>query len=282
VDNDYENEFEYECVKDETSKGGLTPTCCEPLWTFRAGVLVFKQESPSRLRDFDFDFEPGIEVSALRRLGECRAVELRYLGVDDWDDRLDLGQVGLFPVAAGYSSDLHSTEINLRREWSDRISTLAGFRWVEVHEELGVDVADYPVLGVDADNHMYGFQVGGQALIWDRGGPLQVTSGAKAGVYYNRSDVGIGISIPSPPLESPLVLGDSFKGSHTAFLGEWDLTARFALTDCLALRASYDLMWIEGSTRAEGQIRSLIDTRSIDTSGSQFYHGAMFGAELVR
>jgi hypothetical protein len=277
------------CCKAE--KACAVNTCCEPLWTFRAGLLVMKQESPSLYQDFDFDYEAGIDVSVMRRLGECRALEIRYMGVDDWSDRLEgeipvgnIGdfQVGDIPVGATYSSALHSTEINLRRQWSDRITTLAGFRWVEVDEELGLDVFDYPILGSDADNHMYGFQLGGELLIWDRGGPLQVTSGAKAGVYYNRSDVTFSLDIPSPPAPFPISGSETFKDSHTSFLGEWDVTAKVALTENIAVRASYELMWIEGSTRAEGQIRSLYNTGELDTSGSQFYHGGIIGIELTR
>jgi hypothetical protein len=253
----------------------------EPLWTFRAGLLVMKQESPDMFKAFDFDFEAGIDVSAMRRIGDCRALEIRYMGIDDWNDRLE-GNIGFIPVGADYSSNLHSLEFNLRRQWTDRITTLAGFRWVEIHEELGVDVFDFPVLGNDVDNHMYGFQIGGEAVIWDRGGPLTLTSGVKAGIYYNRSDITVAVDFPGLGQIPPISFSDTVKGSHTAFLGEWDITGKIALTECIALRASYELMWVEGSTRAGGQIGSLLITGDIDKSGSQFYHGGIIGVELTR
>ena len=247
-----------DCGGCKIEKDCVAQCCCEPLWTFRAGLLVLKQESPSELKEVDFDFEAGIDISAMRRIGECHALEVRYMGIDDWNDRLSLG-----PLNAAYSSNLHSTEINLRRQYGERINVLAGFRWVELHEEAELNLDRFPILASDVDNHMYGFQLGGEALIWDRGGPLQVTSGVKAGIYYNRADVD--------------VFGWTDKNDHTAFLGEWDMTAKVALTECLALRASYELLWIAGTSTAAAP-----HGPNVDTSGNHFYHGGIIGVELTR
>jgi hypothetical protein len=247
-------------VAAEAEKVYMTPCCCEPLWTFRAGLLVLKQESPSEQKNFDFDFEAGIELSAMRRWGECRALEIRYMGVDGWSDQVTTG-----PTSAGYTSDLHSLEFNLRRQRSPRITTLAGFRWVELHEEIIATVDGQRAFVGDTDNHMFGFQVGGEALLWDCGGPLQMTTGMKAGIYYNSADGSYTV---------PLV---TLKDDHTAFLGEWDLTARYALNECWALRASYELIWIAGTAAVGGDHTFT----SLDTSNNHFYHGGMIGAELT-
>jgi hypothetical protein len=273
---------------------------CDPLWTFHADVLALKQESPSMFKAFDFDFEAGVNVSAMRRLGDCHAVEVRYFGIDDWSAGVsaeipsialqeppvdipfvfnDLESLPRYSdLGATYVSELHSTEINLHRQCTQRISVLAGFRWVEMHEELGLDVFDDTVLKNDADNHMYGFQIGGEAMLLDRGTRLQISTGVKAGIYYNRSDVSITASVPEP---IDVYYSDTFKEDHVAFLGEWDVTASFALTECLAVRAGYEVLWIDGSTRAEGQVISALRGDGVDTSGGQMYHGGVLGVELT-
>jgi hypothetical protein len=262
--------------------------CCDPLWTVSASIVAMKRESPSLFPAFDFDYELGVDVSVMRQLNECRALEFRYLGVYDWN--AELGGVvpnpnpnpapdepRLLDLNAAYTSNLHSTELNLRRQVGERVNLLAGFRWVELHEELGVSVFDLEVLNNNADNHMYGFQVGGDVLLWDRGGPFTVTTGLAAGIYYNNTDVTISVDVPNT-----LQGSETFEADQTAFLGEWDITGKLALTDNIALRASYDLIWVEGAAVAEGQVLSVLDSGNIDTSGSVFYHGGMLGIEITR
>jgi hypothetical protein len=99
---------------------------------------------------------------------------------------------------------------------------------------------------------------------------LQVTSGVKAGIYYNQADWVVTQAVPSVTLYA-------VEDNHTAFLGEWDLTATFALTECIALRASYELMWIAGTAAALAP-----HIPNLDTGGNHFYHGGVIGVELTR
>jgi hypothetical protein len=250
--------------------------CYEPVWKVYAGAVIMKRESPSLFTDFDFDFEGGVDASISRRLNDRYSLQCRYFGIDHWGAQVSA--LGGF-VGADYTSKLHSTEVNLLSDWfSDRVTLLAGFRWVELHEELSVAIGlpfiPNPVIRNDTDNHMYGFQIGGDIRLWDRGGPLTISTAAKAGIYHNDADLGAQFAGG--------LFGFDVGEDHTAFLGELDVVGKYALTDNIAIRAAYQMMWIEGVVTAEGQLISLLSTGSLDTGGSPFYHGAAIGLELSR
>lgn len=240
-----------------TSCNGFTPICsaCEPLWNIYVGAVILDRSNPNGL-PVDLDWEPGVDVDVRRRMGDYQ-LQVRYFGVDDWSDSFE---------GALYSSNLHSTEVNLRRQWTDSLTLLGGFRWVEMGDEAADQFAF-----IDTNNHMYGGQVGAEWLVWDRGGPFTVTSGVKAGIYYNNTDVDAGI----------FGLTNSSSKSHTAFLGEWDILARYQLTDRWTLRAGYQLLWLEGVAGVDtAQIDAAFAQGTVSTSSSPFYHGAVIGAEF--
>lgn len=221
---------------------GFTPICsaCEPLWNIYLGAVILERSNPPGV---DFDWEAGIDVDIRRRLGDYQ-LQVRYFGVDDWSD-----------ANAGYRSNLHSTEVNLRRQWTDSLTVLGGFRWVEMGDDLN---------GVgDTNNHMYGGQLGAEWLVWDRGGPFTLTTGVKAGIFYNRADF--------------VSVAGQTRTDHTAFVGEWDIISRYQLTDRWTLRAGYQLLWLEGVATMDNQQVG----NPVNTSGSPFYHGALIGAEFT-
>lgn len=267
---------------DADHKGGFDAGCdqCDPLWTIYAGAVILKRESPSVLQDFDFDYEVGADINVRRRIGQDWAAELRYFGVDDWDDQQTLGVLPLpelgtvFLGGPGeYSSSLHSTEINLRRDWiSDRLTVLAGFRWVELHEEFAASDG-LLFLADNVDNHMYGFQLGVDAVVWDRG-RFTVNAGAKAGIYYNDADVDGAVIMMGVPSVG------TAEDDSTAFLGEMSITGAYELNQNWSVLAGYQLLWIEGVATADRQAGALV-TGDLDTSGSPFYHGATLGVQFV-
>ena len=83
-------------------------------------------------------------------------------------------------IDAGYVSQWHSFEVNAGHEFCQRrLAVLAGFRYAEIDESWGFGwslVGTMPSLSFDTAtrNRLYGFQFGGQALLWDRGGPLSI------------------------------------------------------------------------------------------------------------
>jgi len=244
----------------------------ESLWTFRAGAVILKRESPQTAFPggidfgvFDFDFEGGVEANLIRQLQNGHDLELRYFGVGQWSARANF--VGP-PATGDYTSSLNSTEINLWHPHDDRLTLMVGFRWVELHDELAI----VPVGEVsNVDNHMYGFQIGARRTLWDHGGPLLIGAGLKAGIYHNAADADT--SVPDFP-------GLSAREDHTSFLGELDITGSLLLTDHCALRAGYQFLWIDGVAEA-AQATCIQGGNNLDMSSTAFYHGAFIGLEVI-
>jgi hypothetical protein len=239
--------------------------CWEPLWIVRASV-VFMERSNAEVEglSFDFDFEPGLDLSLIRSLGACHDIEFRYFGIHGWRSDIEVPFVSLYN-----RSELDSTEVNLRRRLG-RLSLLAGFRWVEFMDESQLDAAFFfPIsIGTNINNHLYGGQIGVDGTLWDNGCRLRLDSFLKAGVYYNHIDSTTFVSAGQVFVE----FQDSVD--RTAFVGELGLLGVYEWSDNWALRAGYQLLWLEGIALAPEQFGSL------DTSGL-FAHGAVIGVEFA-
>ena len=298
-----------------------SPGCCCPTYTFTVGALVMDRTgtddvvlvtedaaptSPVLLNadDFDFDWRGGWEVGVIRHNVRCSCwdLEARYFRIDGW--RAVWGAVlspnGAYQqyvtpigndqvpaeVSAIYESHLDGFELNLRRPlgcgW---LTALGGFRLVELDERgmttnynLGPRL-NYVTHRVDAINNLYGFQLGADGCLWN-GCWLSVDAKLRAGVYGNEcgNNVRIIQAFGRP-------YASHATDSHTAFLGELGLTGTVQLVDCLALRAGYQLMWLEGVALAPEQVPVSDPANrlaTVDTSGSPLYHGVVISLEYTR
>ncbi|MEX2171918.1 MAG: hypothetical protein WD851_21540 [Pirellulales bacterium] len=283
---------------------------CQPLWVVRGGTAILHRSTPDDITiaeplgglfqistgsHFDFDYTAGADISLERRLGNsCNSIEVRYLGALDWDSQVsydlfgDIGLgaspvIGVDSLDARYSSSLDSTEINFRHQYSDRFTWLVGFRWIELQEDLNFDVNFIIPSLVDfnwnVDNRMYGAQLGGDFQLWRLTGPLRVNSVMKAGVYANNADNDFTFSI----VDIPIISGGA-GGNQTAFVGEITVNASYQLTQHIALRGGYQLLWIDGVALATNQAAETLaqgDIDVIDTDSDLFYHGALAGVDFV-
>jgi hypothetical protein len=298
-----------ETLADGCTTGGCG--CCPPRWTFSADSLLLWRSSPDdqvlyrtdflqggdvalNAADLDFDMAAGPRLTAMHH-GNCWDVEFSYFQVDGFDAHTELaGNVFMVTDVEGafftvvdpvvdYSSRLYSGELNFRRRCSPWLSILGGYRMVELNER-------YSTVGTGANtpvdvlftnqtfNHLYGFQVGADAVLLDRG-RLRIDGLAKWGLYYNdasqssrRADVGF--------LDESLAAEES----HTSYLGEIAVTGVWQVTRRLALRAGYELLWLGGVATATDQIDFTsfgTEEAAVDTSGDVFYHGATVGMELA-
>ncbi len=133
---------------------------------------------------------------------------------------------------------------------------------------------------INTHNHMYGFQVGADALVLGRSSRFRIDGFAKTGIFYDAASQNSEFSDPNG-------LGDfsaAANGSHTSFLGELGLVASYQITKHAALRGGYQVMWIEGVALAPRQIPSTglaASTAEVETSGGLFYHGANAGLEVT-
>ncbi len=288
------------------------PCSCGPRWTFAAEAIALQRTNTRSQRlftnvqtpntslldakDLNFPVAFGMEVGAIRHAvcGSCWDVEVAYFQVDGFDaqatvpglSRLitDVNGTGFSVTdgAARYTSAIYSGELNVRRQYTDWLTLLAGFRMGELNEHYlgeGTDVSTLQPdwLATNTYNHLYGFQLGAEAEVYNMGGPLQINALCKAGIYNNVA------SQNYRRVQTGLV-DESFAASRdqAAFLGEAGLVATYALTKRLAFRASAEAIWLTGVALAPEQINS-VDLRTssaaINTSGNVFYYGGGLGFE---
>ena len=281
----------------------IVMNCCEccDRWTIRAGAVIMRREggadvpivtgTPSySTADLDFGYSGGPAISVIRHgfLGTCWDLEVNYFGVysqataatadaDTVNAVPVINVLGVTPTSTLYDARLHSTEINLRRQWNNWLTVLGGFRWIELGDDLNTDMGPgIATFGMDVNNHIYGAQIGVDACLLERGA-FRLEGFAKAGVYGNSADVaaattGIGGALPL----------SSVTGNDTVFVGDVALTGVYQLNNCWSVRGGYQLLWIDGVALAPNQLDGIdISTGAgaVDTDSTAFYHGFTIGAE---
>jgi hypothetical protein len=286
---------------------------CGPKWTVRAGAAILQRSNPSGravIRDralgtpivaradiFDFDqWEGGPDVTIARWLNNGTGIEARYFGSNQWDDDRTFGlpaqwqvetadapiQVnGVGTISACYLSRLNSTEINWRGGLNQNLALLAGFRWVEIHENLGVsaDVGGTNVATANwnTDNHLYGGQLGAILQMLRMGRRFSADAWFKGGIYGNDADNQFNFTSLGPNLN-----GHTSQG-QTAFVGDIQFSGSYWFTDHIALRSGYQLLWVDGVALASDQVNasSSLTGHGIKTNGDVFYHGALIGLDFT-
>jgi len=211
--------------------------------------------------DLDFNYKLGLQVGVIHQDASGLGWEIAYLGIPSWD-----GQVGVvgdlqlngpgFDLAVNpaaflveYDSSLHSGEINLRMNDGCRWSFLGGFRYIAFNDDLLVSELNAPfkdALDIDAENNLYGVQFGSDALLYDRGGPLNFSVQVKFGVYGNHARQRTYSSVLSP--------GVTVQDTKVAYVGEADFVLTYQLTERLLVHGGYRLLGLGGVALAPDQI----------------------------
>ena len=280
---------------------GCYQDCCRPWWSATADVLIWDRigwktqtivpllydgedgEVTAAQRsdllnsdDFTFGFRAGPRFSLVRH--GCRGYDLEfvYFGIDGWSDTQIVPASETFldyDLRYDLSSRLYNAEANLRWNPLCRVALLAGFRWSKLREELRagyiIDSSFEPVGNLETDNNLYGFQIGTDAILLQRG-CFSVNGLLKAGIYGNHAE------LTSTVLSGERTLLYSTSTNHTAFIGEVGLQGSYQVTDCLSLKAGYTVLWIDGVALPTSQ---LADGPGIDSSNTVIYHGATAGLE---
>jgi hypothetical protein len=281
------------------------------LWTVTADALLLERRDPAAVvwaenladptqrfdaADFHFGFQAGVDVSVARHLGCDSTIEIRYFGIDAWNATSltsttpgDLLQVNAAvpvftlsgdAISTAYASQLHNTEINSLRRLNDRLSLLAGFRYTELDEHASATLVNSAVpftYDSATRNRLFGFQLGGQATLWNQCGPFVLEACGKAGIFNNSA-------AQNSAVRTGLVtLPATGRDDCTAFIGEVGITGTCQLTDRLALRGGYRLLWIDGVALASDQlpVSDFANNAGFNGSGDAFYHGAFAGLEYA-
>jgi hypothetical protein len=261
-------------------------------------VLMHESGVPSRnlnANAFDFLVATGWDLSLKRET--CNGgLEARLLSMDGWNSattaisgaasNIQINNVVPFflpsvtMVNATYNSELTSGELNLRRPLGDRISLLAGLRYLELDEHLHVDLIDGgapSTYDISARNRLYGGQLGAEATLWCHG-RLTVEGLTKVGVFHNSGGQNSAVNTGA------VLITVADTSNRAAFLGELAFTANYSLSDRLTFRAGYDLLWLETVALASDQmaVSSFATGNGISATGGAFYHGAFVGLEFQR
>lgn len=277
--------------------------CCCPVWTIRAEALLWDRvggggvalvNAPVAVTtdDFDFPLAVGPRLTVIRHgvFDTAWDLEFAYFFIDGWSDTVALADIddyqttpqinigGVTPGVITYDSTLDSGEVNLRRDYNDWLTWLAGFRWVQVDENLNATFGAASH-NVEVNNRLFGGQLGVDALLWTNGADLDVTGVGKAGIYANSADqttttVGVGGALPLT----------GAADSQIAFVGELGINARYRMSDRWTAIGGYNLLWISGVALAPDQLATTNITTgvaTVDLGGGLFYHGANAGIEYV-
>ena len=236
---------------------------------------------------------------------ECRAIEVNYFQLWGFNAQQQLGPAvdgvgdGLFETnnlvkppyssivgaIADSSAHIQSFEVNLRKSDGGMIQWITGFRWLEWGQQLNIRDAEFlgnvptgaDILNINTLNNLYGWQWGGDMMLWNAGRWLRVNGVGKAGVYYNHQAA-------QNTTYTNFVDDINVTSSNdtVAFVGETGMNASLSLTNWLSWRAGYTCFWLGGVANATQQLGlTSIDTgnTSVNTNGSVFLHGVTTGLE---
>ena len=239
---------------------------------------VSRSEPPSdpgtevlNANDLQQGFAGGPRVGLVRHGDNGWDLELSYFQIDGWNDYRSFGPTPadwLVMTAPGgflqfqdhkntqmmvwdYGSRLYNAELNLRWDPCARITLLAGFRWVDLWEDLEGTLPpqrSVPFWDTNTRSNLYGFQIGADGKLFQRGG-FSIDGVVKAGIFDNDAEETTGVSIYRT------VYYESDSANCPAFLGELGLQCKYQVDRRLSLKLGYAAMWLQGVALAPPRSR---------------------------
>lgn len=306
----------------------LDPLGLTPLWTGRAEALMLWRSAPQGLplfnrfdgvargpalnaADFVSGMAAGPRFAIFRHTGDDGAIEFNFLRVQSFQAHVappgvpggyqlsDLDE-GIFccptldpftTITGGLSSSLQSFELTRRLPTDGRLQWLAGFRWAQWNEQIGLDGV-YAIPGgptqawrTATNNDLYGMQIGADSILYGLGRPFRIEGIGKSGVYYNRAVQASSNSYSGDGFVPAYVISNRSSTSRVAFVGEVGATAVWDIATWLSFRAGYSAFWLDGLALASNQFDDqclcpLDPVRAAtDTAGGVFVHGLTLGLE---
>ncbi|MFH1924468.1 MAG: hypothetical protein ABIP48_31845 [Planctomycetota bacterium] len=255
-----ETDFDTAPAIDDLSCIG-TGSYSRPKWTVSAGAVFLHRNDP-KSRTLLVDPEDGSELmnsldlkpgwgagprfEITRHFCHDLDFEVEFFSIDNWANSADAQNASpstgerfwdpyvFDDVQASYGTDLYSLELNVRRPLFGcrRLMGLAGFRYAQLNDGFFTRVSltqdPFTVTNrgqLTLDNHLYGFQLGLEPVLWNPCGPLRVDGIIKAGVYGNDVDwlLTTGGDLNTRRWEK--------KGCRTSYITE------------MALKVTYDFCW---------------------------------------
>jgi hypothetical protein len=277
---------------------------CGPRWTVTLGAEIKQRNDMPEFTlvegaggkelmatsDIDVGWGSGPRLEIARHMDCGWDLEAVYFGIDNFDGSA-VAYDGT-PVATwfweqfvfdelygSYRNELYSAEFNVKWPLCEdgRFKGIAGFRWIELHEELYAEVtsAGHPLYGttawgsLDLGNQLYGFQLGAEGILWEPCCQFRVEGSAKAGIYGNHADW---------LRKRGSILGDECCGTEecqSAFVSEFALMGVYQ--PCCWLKAFAGWQALHLKEVATGSVQQ----KEIDVIFDHaFYHGVVLGLEI--
>lgn len=210
-----------------------------------------------------------------------------------WDGLANIVQFGNIDSGTiTANGEIQSFELNWRHRHCDSPFTwLAGFRWVEWNDSLRL--ADSyssqsgfgdDLLYSEANNDLYGAQLGVDATLLTLWDSIRFNGVAKAGVYGNSAEATTMVQTDRPLYGPPR----NFSGttSQTGFFGEVGINGAVRLTKHCFWRAGYNFFWLSGVAVAAQQlavVNAAADPAegSVTAGSSVFLQGVNTGIEFI-
>ena len=267
------------------------------------GVEVFNSS------DFQQGFCGGPSLDLTRHGDNGYDLELSYFQIDGWTSGISIGpdpnywlvmrapggftqttqHVQTQAMVWDYDSQLYNAEFNVRWNPCDRVTMLAGFRWVNLSESL-VGTLNPPTFPWEQSwtfwngtttNNLYGFQIGADGKLWERG-RFSIGALVKAGIFDNNAEQTAEVSVIAKRQRTA-----SASTNAAAFVGETGLRCEFQLTRRVVLKAGYEAIWLQGVALAPQQVQEIYSSihpiaaqaLGVNCDSGVFYHGATAGLE---
>lgn len=277
-----------------------------PRWSVSAGAIFLHRSRPDSAAivtpptgtpgvvingmDFGFDWNASPDLTLMHRSSRGLIWEGRYFGdygaeassaIPNITNFRAVG-IGITILGGGsingiYRTKLNSSEINVHKAITDRITVLGGFRWVEIEDKLRLEIASPTTfLSWEEQNRLYGGQVGTNVAFTDGANPFRLNLTAKAGAYGN---------VIGNQFSSNIVSDASDEETDIAFIGELRLSACYSLTKHIAILGGYQTMWLDNVALASdaAAITTQVPggTASPVPDGRLFYNGALAAIEIM-
>ncbi len=283
--------------------------------------------------DLKQGFAPGFRLGAAYHVDTSHDLSVSFFRISGWNATQSIGPDnprnwlvmrspgGFFQtqdfadqsMTWDYSTELYNGEINVQKKFSNRLTILAGFRWLQMHENLqgsippadrfkptwkstnpeynlsevaqittGTPAPEYPPFwNTSTTNNLYGFQIGVEGKLLELG-RFSLNGLIKVGGYWNHASVSTEVSI------AKVVYNAGASTDHPAFASEAVLQCKYQVTRGIKLKLGYEVLWLAGVALAPGQIQETYSTSSPTTvtalgvnSGSHvLFHGGTAGLEF--
>ena len=256
--------------------------------------------------NLDLGIAPGLDASVSGRY-RMFGLEFRYFGLNQWSRdqgpsgsaggavvqyQIPIGNIAVPNIVnAEYESTIHNIEANVRWWPIDRLSILAGFRYLMLNEDLTIEQDIGPGLNfgkhkIETENTLIGGQVGVEGIpllfkdAFFRGDELSFGVWAKGGYFNNHIKTDITIMQAIAPV---FVAGANKSDNNGTFVGEGALKVGYKFTRNVGIDLRYQVLWIQNAGLAPEQVGASNPAFGMASTKTQsvIYHGPWAGVVLT-